>query len=477
MERSISQSQYLFYDQCDTIYRGYVKGIGESNPSFKEYMMAPNPQDTMRSGSPMFGCKDSLIQSIGYVPAIDTSPSKVIRSYGNEAAQKINEKIIQSRGDSVAIYLGDTVEPLYLTKDNQYAINSCIKNEFKDNAEYELSIKYVDDKGSHSLTNTYPLDSLNVAFSKVNWQDLYTCQPESISMNQALESAVILNSNLKNNIKQIPNIAQETPSVPQFSHPISEPPSIPQFNPKQEVPRYQPVLRDEDKLDKFLSYTSLVDGASGFLGSYSEFKLDRSIERDFRNRRNIIRNQETIIRDRRPIIESNYQETRRTVIKSNIKNSGIYHNPNGEIIPALKKKYDIAVNSAYKKPTLLEEIKNYGKVWESRRLAEFRNSVNKRYGTIIASKIKYLRCLRTLNPVLNAIGLGVSTVSLFKHGYDLYTGKQKVNWRTVGKTLKLTADVAFSAVAIWGGPAGWIAAGTWFVVSTAVDFIWDAVEN
>lgn len=472
MEKCISQSQYLFYSDANVPYRGFVEGIGYVDSMYKDYVIAPSYSDIMTPGSPMYGQRDTFIQSIGYIPSVDSSPSMVMKSYGKDAAKKIEEHLVKYNGGNVSVNLGDKI--LNLSPKNKYRISSDIKNEYRNDATYSIDIYYEDEKGSYKLNNTYLLNDIPGFFPFTDWQDLYTCQPESYSMSQAVDTAINLNQK-KNNIPQIPS-------------------NIPPFSGKQEAPQHHSLYDDiSEPLDKILTYSGYGAGASGLAFSYSETLTKASFLRDVEEfkARDVIK-----IRDEfRPQFEKNIESTLRNEAKRSLKTEP-YKAPNGQSIKffnkhgsLIKKRRDMynkAIQSAYK--TAHNQAAEQAIV-ETERVVESRTpgileKLNKGVDPRVATKFKVLSCLRVINPVLNVIGATVSSVSFVKQGVELSTGRQNVNWRTIGKTLKLAADVAFSIVAFVGAVTilgttmpGWLIAGGWFLASTAVDMIWDACEG
>ena len=455
MEKCISQSQYLFYSDANVPYRGFVEGIGYVDSMYKDYVIAPSYSDIMTPGSPMYGQRDSFIQSIGYIPSVDSSPSMVMKSYGKDAAKKIEEHLVKYNGGNVSVNLGDKI--LNLSPKNKYRISSDIKNEYRNDATYSIDIYYEDENGSYKLNNTYLLNDIPGFFPFTDWQDLYTCQPESYSMSQAVDTAINLNQK-KNNI-------------PQISSDISS--NIPQFSPKQEVPLPHSSYDDISKpLDKFLTYTGNGAGASGLLLSYSETMTNISFLRDVEEykAKDVIEIQKNL----RPQIEKNIESTLRSAEKSKIRNNPLYQKKGDKFNPIFKKSYDKAIRGAYN--VAHEKAIKWADSWEKREIAKRAKRLYDGIDSRVATKLKGLRVLRAVNPVINVIGLFTSGVSLVKQMVELGTGVQNVNWRTIGKTIKLGVDVIASCVAFVPG-WGWIAAGAWFIVSTAVDLIWDAVEG
>lgn len=462
MEKCISQSQYLFYSDANVPYRGFVEGIGYVDSMYKDYVIAPSYSDIMTPGSPMYGQRDTFIQSIGYIPSVDSSPSMVMKSYGKDAAKKIEEHLVKYNGGNVSVNLGDKI--LNLSPKNKYRISSDIKNEYRNDATYSIDIYYEDEKGSYNLNNTYLLNDIPGFFPFTDWQDLYTCLPESYSMSQAVDTAINLNQK-KNNI-------------PQISSDISS--NIPQFSPKQEVPLPHSSYDDISKpLDKFLTYTGNGAGASGLALSYSETLTKASFLRDVEEfkAKDVLEIKENL----RPQIEKNIESTLRSAEKSALR-AKPYKAPNGQEINFFSKNGKLIGKKQGLYNKVLNETVHSKSVkwtdsWEKREIAKRAKKLSDGIDPRVATKFKALRVLRAFSSAINIIGLGVSAVSLVKQSFDLATGRIPLNWRSVGKTAKLAADVAFACIAIWGGPAGWIAAGSWFIVSTAVDLIWDAAEG
>lgn len=461
MEKCISQSQYLFYSDSNVPYRGFVEGIGYVDSMYKDYVMAPSYNDIMTPGSPLYGQRDTFIQSIGYIPSVDSSPSMVMKSYGKDAAKKIEEHLVKYNGGNVSVNLGDKI--LNLSPKNKYRISSDIKNEYRNDATYSIDIYYEDEKGAYKLNNTYLLNDIPGFFPFTDWQDLYTCLPESYSMSQAVDTAIKLNQK-KNNI-------------PQISSDISS--NIPQFSPKQEVPLPHSSYDDISKpLDKFLTYTGYGAGASGLLLSYSETMTNISFLRDVEEfkAKDVLEIKENL----RPQIEKNIESTLRSAEKSALR-AKPYKAPNGQEINFFSKNgrligkkqglYNKVLNEAVHSKSV-----KWADSWEKREIAKRAKRLYDGIDSRVATKLKGLRVLRAVNPVINVIGLFTSGVSLVKQMVELGTGVQNVNWRTIGKTIKLGVDVIASCVAFVPG-WGWIAAGSWFIVSTAVDLIWDAVEG
>lgn len=54
-------------------------------------------------------------------------------------------------------------------------------------------------------------------------------------------------------------------------------------------------------------------------------------------------------------------------------------------------------------------------------------------------------------------------ISLYNAGEAIYTN-DKNKWGVVGKS---TLDIAIGAFAVWGGPAGWIVGGVYFIGDAA----------
>ena len=469
MEKCISQSQYLFYSDANVPYRGFVEGIGYVDSMYKDYVIAPSYSDIMTPGSPMYGQRDTFIQSIGYIPSVDSSPSMVMKSYGKDAAKKIEEHLVKYNGGNVSVNLGDKI--LNLSPKNKYRISSDIKNEYRNDATYSIDIYYEDEKGSYNLNNTYLLNDIPGFFPFTDWQDLYTCLPESYSMSQAVDTAINLNQK-KNNI-------------PQISSDISS--NIPQFSPKQEVPLPHSSYDDIRKpLDKFLTYTGNGAGASGLALSYSETLTKASFLRDVEEfkAKDVLEIKENL----RPQIEKNIESTLRSAEKSALR-AKPYKAPNGQEINFFSKNGKLIGKKQGLYNKVLNETVHSKSVkwtdsWEKREIAKRAQKLSDGIDPRVATKFKVLSCLRVINPVINTVGLVASAGSLGKQSMDLASGRKELNWRSIGKTVKLVADVAFSVVAFVGAVTilgttmpGWLIAGGWFLASTAVDMIWDACEG
>lgn len=450
MEKCISQSQYLFYSDSNVPYRGFVEGIGYVDSMYKDYMIAPPPSATMYPSSPMYGLKGSFYQSIGYIPTVDTSPSKVIRSYGKGAAKKIEDRIVKSNGGNVSVNLGDKI--LNLSPKNKYRISSDIKNEYCDDAAYTINILYEDEKGSQTITNTYPLDGLPYYISNTEWQDLYTCQPESYSMDLAINTSL--------------NLGKKTDNSAQL----------------QSVPQLQSESSDiRNVLDISANIGGKVSGVGGIVFSGGQEYVGKLFDRDVERFKKI--DLENIRKEIRPGVEKNIENTLRNEAKHTLRTEP-YKAPNGQSIKffnkhgslikkrsgmynkAIKNAYDAAHNQAVKDAAIeTERI-------VARRAPEISYKLEKGIDPRVATKFRLLSCLRVINPVLNTVGAAASVYSLVSHVNDIRLGRRENDVLSILKTVKLTVDVAASIVAFIP-PYGWAIAGGWFVLSTIGETVYD----
>ncbi|MDD5997803.1 MAG: hypothetical protein PUC42_12960 [Bacteroidales bacterium] len=455
MEKCISQSQYLFYSDANVPYRGFVEGIGYVDSMYKDYVIAPSYSDIMTPGSPMYGQRDTFIQSIGYIPSVDSSPSMVMKSYGKDAAKKIEEHLVKYNGGNVSVNLGDKI--LNLSPKNKYRISSDIKNEYRYDAAYSIDIYYEDEKGSYKLNNTYLLNDIPGFFPFTDWQDLYTCLPESYSMSQAVDTAINLNQNLYSGYQD----SQPKINIPNFS---------------AEIPGPQPENTGiQGFLDKTATKGGYIAGVGGVVGSGGEKHIRKAFKNDVRNFiKSDIENLRSEVRPNVNEIEKGLREQ----AKSAIRQDPTYVNKRGYIRRKMRNAYSKAVAEAYK--GLRKQAVGIADHWTrselKRRIPNIVDRLTNGIDPRVASKFKCLRVLRVVNPVLNVIG-GISSIWSFgSQIYDLETGKIDANWRTIGKTIKLGVDVVASGIAFVPG-WGWVVAGIWFGLSTAVDLIWDYVES
>lgn len=76
------------------------------------------------------------------------------------------------------------------------------------------------------------------------------------------------------------------------------------------------------------------------------------------------------------------------------------------------------------------------------------------------NNLKYTKWLKIAGRSLFGIQAGIS---LYNAGEAIYTN-DKNKWGVVGKS---TLDIAIGAFAVWGGPAGWIVGGVYFIGDAA----------
>lgn len=470
-KRTVNQSLYLFYSDASVPYRGFVKKIGYVDRVYKDYLMLPYKSETMSPGSPMYGLGKSYNQGIGYIPSIDTSPSKVIRSYGKEASDIIENRIVRKSGNNVTIDLGN--HTLKLSNKNYYKIESDIKNEYQQDAEFQLSVRYEDNNGVfHTIKNNYPLDGLPCFFPNVNWQDLYTCQPESFEMSNEINNAFCTN-NQEDLTFDIP-FTQTAPLEP-----IPQPLDLSLDLSRREVP-----LPEDSWLRKGINATApvaqvggYVSGVLGTAGSWAENKglpkyfstaVEKYSQLDYEN----------ICNEFRPGIQQRAETYLREQARNELRNDRRFFKKSGKFIKDHAREYENALHSAYQNASAqaAKIADSFAKNVADSRLPKIVDKLKNGIDPRVSKATKLLKVLRVANPVLNVIGLVSSIGSLAKQISDLRNQKEPVTLRQKLKTVKLGVDCLAAGVAFIPG-WGWAVAGLWFAGSTVCDLAWDYIEG
>lgn len=389
-------------------YQFYI----ESNIPYRGYVEGLGFVDNMYKSYMTFSSFDlngGSRPSIGYIPTIDFIPSKVIRSYGDAVANMIADRLLIFKGGNVDVNLGN-YKHLRLSAKNKYQINYKVENLYQNNALFKMSFSYVDDKGKVQFQeNSYDLDGLLAFFPDADLMDLYVPKPEN------------------DNILEL--------------------------------------------LEKIFDVSSKVSGASSLLASSMEIRLKKTLPRDVE--KFIMSDRSHIIAQSQPRILNDLQAKYQADFKSNVK---FYFNENGQKINYFNKKgtfrndlmrqrfynnLDNASRKIYPQLSIEANLQAHRNAYIETEpiLRDLQNGQDPR----THMKHKTIGVLGKVNKGLNWFGLGISIINFSDYCYK-YDGDI---WNN-GKTYRMMADMAFAGVAFIPG-WGWIASGSYFLITTFYD--------
>jgi len=323
----------------------------------------------MMSYDPYTGAiQDGYYPHIGYIPMMDDSPEKVIRSYGNDLTDEIGKRLITKQGDYYDINMGNR-NHLYLKEGNGLRINVEVKDINLTDAKFRISVSSISDKGIPSYyEKECSLDDLMSVFPDSRVDELFMSGYE--------EPNDYYGDLYQSLFPEARGIVEK--GVSTLSIPVSWGEVVAEKAFKNDVWKYQ--IED--------------------IKNVREFKNSKGVTRSY------------------------------------------YKKKNGTT--KLKNSYA----ERYEKD-MAERLKNLKEGKDSRTAKQFRKAAR----------------LGKFSKGLNVAGLVFSSAELGIHLYDHWDDD---NLLLQGRTWRLAADVAFSAIAFVPG-WGWIAAGCWFIGTTIYD--------
>lgn len=358
---TITKTKYLFYLASNFPYTGYVKGVGYAESMQKPFsMMTYDPYcGTMQNGS---------YPHIGYIPLVDDSPEKVVRSYGKDLTNEIGKRLVTDRGDYYDINMGNR-DHLYLRKGKDLQIDLTVQDLDQSDAKFKISVSFISDEGNPTrYEKECSVDQLMYVFPDSHVDQLFTSGYEDPNDYHG-ELDLSLFPDARSAVEK---------GVSALSIPVSLGDEMAGKALKSDVWKYQ--IED--------------------IKNVKDFKNSKGVTREY------------------------------------------YKYKNGT------KKLKNSYAERYEKD-MAERLKNLKEGKDSRTAKQFRKAAR----------------LGKFSKGLNVAGLVFSSAELGIHLYDHWDDD---NLLLQGRTWRLAADVAFSAIAFVPG-WGWIAAGCWFIGTTIYD--------